>query len=319
MIPYLFISGFLGAGKTTLLNNLLNRYAHLKIGVIVNDFGELAVDNTLINKEGVAGEILELRAGQIFCSCLSGRFIESVLAYDTISPDLLLVECSGLAKPATLSDIVQVIDSKAPDRFDYAGMIALIDGTSYTVLEQSLLVISEQIEAGDMLLISKTDQLEQCQYQDLKTHLEERYPDKTILTVPKDRIDHDLVEMLKTKQKAFSNMDNAKHAGWGERGRPKTFTLIPGPMQMKEIVDTLQPFQGRWYRLKGTLKTADNGLRYFDGVQGNVKVKESTGAEELGLVVITHDSQLEKVLKEAFGIKPVLQPVTLPQHNPNIS
>ena len=101
MIPYLFISGFLGAGKTTLLNNLLKRYAHLKIGVIVNDFGELAVDNMLIDKAGVTGEILELRAGQIFCSCLSGQFVDSVLAYEAIQPDLLLVECSGLAKPAT--------------------------------------------------------------------------------------------------------------------------------------------------------------------------------------------------------------------------
>ena len=307
MIPYLFISGFLGAGKTTLLNNLLKRYAHLKIGVIVNDFGELAVDNTLINKEGVAGEILELRAGQIFCSCLSGRFIESVLAYETINPDLLLVECSGLAKPATLSDIVQVINSKAPDCFDYAGMIAIIDGTSYTVLEQSLMVISEQIEASDMLLISKTDQLEQGQHQDLQMHLESKYPDKTIISIPQDRIDPDLVDMLKTKEKAFSNMDNAKHAGWGERGRPTTFTLTPGSMQLKEIVDTLQPFQSRWYRLKGTLQTTDNGLRYFDGVQGDVKVKESAGAEELGLVVITHDPQLEDELKGAFNIKPGLQ------------
>jgi len=311
MIPYLFISGFLGAGKTTLLNNLLKRYSHLKIGVIVNDFGELAVDNMLIDKEGVAGEILELRAGQIFCSCLSGQFVDSVLAYQAIKPDLLLVECSGLAKPATLADIVQVIDNKAPGCFDYAGMIALIDGTRHTVLEQSLMVVTEQIEASDLLLISKTDQLEQGQYQDLQSHLERQYPSKIVLPVSKEKIEEDLVALLKGDQKAFSQVDSAKHAGWGKLGRPTTFTLMPPSMPLAEIKSILLPFQDRWYRLKGTLATSDQGQCYFDGVQGQVGVQESDGADELGLVVITHDHQLEMDLKTAFKITPTLQPLNI--------
>ena len=311
MIPYLFISGFLGAGKTTLLNNLLKRYSHLKIGVIVNDFGELAVDNMLINKEGVTGEILELRAGQIFCSCLSGQFVDSVLAYQAIQPDLLLVECSGLAKPATLADIVQVIDSKAPGCFDYAGMIALIDGTRHSVLEQSLMVVTEQIEASDLLLISKSDQLEQSQYQELQAHLEQQYPKKIVLPVSKEQIEQDLVALLKGDQKAFSQVDSAKHAGWGELGRPTTFTLVPPPMSLAKIQATLLPFQDRWYRLKGTLMTSDLGLLYFDGVQGSLGFKDSAGADELGLVVITHDHQLEMDLKTAFHITPSLQPLNI--------
>lgn len=311
MIPYLFISGFLGAGKTTLLNNLLRRYSHLKIGVIVNDFGELAVDNMLINKEAVAGEIMELRAGQIFCSCLSGKFVESVLAYESIQPDLLLVECSGLAKPASLADIVQVINTKAPGCFDYAGMIALIDATRHSVLEQSLMVVTEQIEASDVLLISKTEQLDVNQNQELQTHLERQYPGKTILSIPKDRIESDLVALLKTERKAFSQIDAAKHAGWGELGRPSAFTLTLSSMPLAQIVAGLQPFQERWYRLKGTLATTDSGFGYFDGTQGNFDVKESDGAEECGLVVITHDRQLENEMKSAFGISPGLRPLNI--------
>ncbi len=311
MIPYLFISGFLGAGKTTLLNNLLKRYAHLKIGVIVNDFGELAVDNMLINKEGVTGEILELRAGQIFCSCLSGQFVDSVLAYEAIKPDLLLVECSGLAKPATLADIVQVIDSKAQGVFTYAGMIALIDGTRHEVLEQSLMVVTEQIEASDLLLISKTDQLKPDQYQQLHARLEDQYPEKIVLPIGKEKIEQDLVALLNVKRKAYAQVDATKHAGWGELGRPTTFTLAPPPMRLAEIQDALLPFQDRWYRLKGTLETSDQGPRYFDGVQGQVGVKESAGVDEFGLVVITQDSGLEMELKAVFGIKSGLQPLNL--------
>jgi len=314
MIPYLFISGFLGAGKTTLLNNLLKRYAHLKIGVIVNDFGELAVDNMLIDKKGVTGEILELRAGQIFCSCLSGQFVDSVLAYESIQPDLLLVECSGLAKPATLSDIVAVINKKAPDCFAYAGMVSLIDGTRHEVLEQSLMVVTEQIEASDLLLISKTDQLEPQKGQQLQDHLEKQYPEKIILSIPKDTVELDLVALLKGKRKAFAQVDASKHAGWGELGRPVTFTLTPEMLSSSEIESILRPFQNRWYRLKGTLATSDSGPRYFDGVLDYLDVLDSS-CDEYGLVVITHDHGLEAELKSAFGLQPPsqpLQPIGLP-------
>ncbi len=279
MIPYLFITGFLGAGKTTLLNNLLKRYAHLRIGVIVNDFGDLAVDNALIDREGVTGEILELRAGQIFCSCLSGQFVESVLAYEAIKPDLLLIECSGLAKPATLTDIVRVIERKAPGCFDYAGMIALIDAPRHGVLEQSLMVVTEQIEASDLLLISKTEQLEPGRYQELQAHLQRQYPEKIVLPVHRECIEQDLVALLKNRHEAFSQIDAAKHAGWGVLGRPTAFTLTLSPRPLTDIISTLQPFHDRWYRLKGTLETSDKGLRYFDGVQGNCGSAESAGAD----------------------------------------
>ncbi|MCG8566209.1 MAG: hypothetical protein MI747_14125, partial [Desulfobacterales bacterium] len=105
MIPYIFLTGFLGTGKTTLLNSLLSKYRGMKIGVIVNDFGDMDVDAGLIDASALAGEVQELKSGQIFCSCLSGSFVESVLAYREIKPDLLIVECSGLAKPSGLKDI----------------------------------------------------------------------------------------------------------------------------------------------------------------------------------------------------------------------
>lgn len=312
MIPYLFISGFLGAGKTTLLNNLLRQYAGLKIGVIVNDFGDLAVDNALIAKENVGGEILELRAGQIFCSCLSGKFIESVLACGDIQPDLLLVECSGLAKPATLADIVKVITAHGEGKFDYAGMIALIDGARHKVLEQSLMVVTEQIETSDILLISKTDQLEEEGRLELQKSLDDKYPEKIVLPLPKDGLRQDLMVLLKARRKAFAQVDSKIFEGWGEKGRPTAFTLKLSGRSLATIMDTLDQYRDRWYRLKGTLLTADEGYRYFDGVIGTLDNTPSDETDECGLVVITHDLQLETVMNQAFGVKQSgLQPLSL--------
>ena len=315
MISYLFVSGFLGAGKTTLLNMMLDRYSHLKLGVIVNDFGSLAVDTPLIDPaqmmDGTA--ICELKSGQIFCSCLSGSFIDSVLDYQDISPDLVIVECSGLAKPSTLKDIVQVIEKKAPEQFNCLGMITVVDAMRHRVLEQSLMVIHEQIEASDLLLLSKTDLVPAGDAEELRKDLVSQYPDKPVLHFFPGSLDTDLLAMLKDRSGAYQAVDPQRHQGWGEKGRPTSFVLIPPrDMAAEELKTLLQPFQSRWYRLKGIIETKDKGACLADAtdhelyISGTQKIPETPG-----LVCITHDHQLENDLRSALGLPLLTQEPSL--------
>lgn len=310
MISYLFVSGFLGAGKTTLLNLMLRNYSHLKLGVIVNDFGDLGVDATLLDQEHVSGEIKELKSGQIFCSCLSGSFINSVLAYEGICPDLVLVECSGLAKPSTLKDIVQVIDQKSPGKFTCLGLVSVVDALRHRVLEQSLMVIHEQIEASDLILLSKTSLVPAAEADDLREDLHSKYPDKPILPFSPEGLDADLVEILRNGSGAYQTVDQKQHEGWGEAGRPTSFVLLPPDgTTTTALFDLLQPFQSRWYRLKGTITTEDKGPCLADATDGELHITPTTNAScKPGLVVITHDKQLESDLSKAFGLNvPPLQ------------
>ena len=72
-VPLLFITGFLGSGKTTLLNRILDEAAAQgkKIGVIINEWGRVNIDSSLIRAKDI--EIEELNDGQVFCSCLPAR------------------------------------------------------------------------------------------------------------------------------------------------------------------------------------------------------------------------------------------------------
>ena len=78
-VPLLFITGFLGSGKTTLLNRILDEAAAQgkKIGVIINEWGRVNIDSSLIRAKDI--EIEELNDGQVFCSCLSGNFLEALV------------------------------------------------------------------------------------------------------------------------------------------------------------------------------------------------------------------------------------------------
>ena len=103
-VPLLFITGFLGSGKTTLLNRVLDEAAAQgkKIGVIINEWGRVNIDSSLIRAKDI--EIEELNDGQVFCSCLSGNFLEALVLLAKRSLDVVIVETSGIGQSVSAQE-----------------------------------------------------------------------------------------------------------------------------------------------------------------------------------------------------------------------
>lgn len=100
-VPVLLVTGFLGAGKTTFINELLLDAGGMRIAAIVNDFGSINIDATLL--ESATDEVIGLKNGCICCS-LQGdllRTLRQVLRNG--SPDLVVIEASGVADPAGIA------------------------------------------------------------------------------------------------------------------------------------------------------------------------------------------------------------------------
>ena len=99
-VPALVVSGFLGAGKTTLVKHLIAdaQQQGLKLAVISNEFGELGIDRALLQEEGGPGYV-ELEGGCVCCQ-LSGELLNTLQnLWETIRPDRVVVETSGVALP----------------------------------------------------------------------------------------------------------------------------------------------------------------------------------------------------------------------------
>ncbi len=157
--PLTVIGGFLGAGKTTLLNQILQNSAGVRFAVLVNDFGQINIDASLIQAHD--GQTLTLSNGCICCS-LSNGFIDTLLALmqRRDSFDHIVVEASGVSEPQRIMDIAKLDPDLRAD-----AIICLIDASN--ILEQLnndsiSTVVKAQIGSANLLLLNKTDLIDKA-------------------------------------------------------------------------------------------------------------------------------------------------------------
>jgi len=154
LLPVTNISGFLGSGKTTLLNHILKNQVGIKTAVLVNEFGEIGIDNDLII-EG-SEDMIELNNGCICCS-INGELLNTVSKVLERSEklDYLIVETTGLADPLPVAMTFAAGDLREKVRLD--SIITVIDGENFDFEINNTSIAYSQILYGDILLLNKCD------------------------------------------------------------------------------------------------------------------------------------------------------------------
>lgn len=171
-VPLSVISGFLGSGKTTLINRLLSANHGVKLTVLVNDFGSINIDASLL--KSVSEDTIELTNGCVCCTLSADLFFTIGDLLDReLRPQHILVEASGIADPEKIANV-----ALAEKELRYAGIVTLVDGINIDrQLTDSLISsqVLQQIHSADLLVISKTPARDPIVTSALESHGKEQW------------------------------------------------------------------------------------------------------------------------------------------------
>lgn len=155
-LPLTVIAGYLGAGKTTLINRLLREDHGVRLMVLVNDFGAINIDADLL--ESADEDTLTLSNGCVCCTMGADLFLALGGALDRRPrPDHLLVEASGIARPAQIANA-----AIAEPEMQYSGIVTVVDALNYPALAADPAVgaqVRQQVAEADALVVAKVDDI----------------------------------------------------------------------------------------------------------------------------------------------------------------
>lgn len=157
-IPVYIVTGFLGSGKTTLLKRVIDAYSgSQKIGVVQNEFAPSGFDGKELRRQTNGDfSLLEINNGSVFCVCLLSGFIRSLRQFAAErKPEMIVIEASGLSDPIAVGEIFN--SPELQDNFFLAGVVCIIDASTFMKMEKVQLRIRRQAAAADVLILNKTD------------------------------------------------------------------------------------------------------------------------------------------------------------------
>ena len=177
-MPVTIITGFLGSGKTTLLNQILQNKDNLKIAVLVNEFGDINIDEQLLIS--VETDMVELDNGCICCT-INDSLVDAV--YRVLEReekvDYLIVETTGLADPLPIILTFLGTELKFLTRID--AVVTVVDAAAFDAKHFDSDAALSQIRYGDMVILNKIDLAREEKITELKAFIEDIKPGFRIL------------------------------------------------------------------------------------------------------------------------------------------
>lgn len=284
-VPVIALTGHLGAGKTTVLNHLLAQPG-ARVGVVVNDFGDVNVDAGLVT--GQVDEPASIAGGCVCCLSDAGGLDDALarLTHPRLRLDAVVVEASGIAEPLALARLIRF---SGVERVRPGGVVEVVDAVEYFHTIDREGTPPARFEVATLVVLNKCDRLpagqRDCALARIEERVRARNPGVPVVRTSRGRVDPALVYDVASTADAPDELpigallrESRTHAHTHARAVSVRST---GPVDPGRVVDVLEDPPPGAYRMKGTVVVAaGRGPRaYVVNVVGrSVHVATASGA-----------------------------------------
>ncbi|WP_078428611.1 CobW family GTP-binding protein [Alkalihalobacterium alkalinitrilicum] len=268
-VEVVILSGFLGSGKSTLLKELisLEKSKGKRIGVLMNELGDISIDSAIIPKETPFKEMLN---GCICCTLQGELSLQLRSMLDENELDTILIESTGAAHP--LEVLEACTHPMLVSKVNIHCVFTVVNAKQW--LENSLSIklkklLVDQVKYADIILINKCDQIGKEQLHEVRDTIRSANPQADISTVTFSKFDPALYEdfSLQTKQNTV-NEGKKTHVHHHLHLRTVSFS-IEKPINRVSFLRWLENFDGQLYRAKGFIYLEETpGLFLFNYAYG---------------------------------------------------
>lgn len=199
-IPVTIVTGFLGSGKTTLLNRILSEHHGHRFAVIVNEIGQIGIDNELI--VNVEEEVMEMTNGCICCTVREDLLVALKKLLQSRNKgeagfEGLIIETTGLANPGP---IIQTffLDETIQSSYELDGIVTVVDAYHIAQHFEKGMEAEEQVAFADLIILNKQDLVTASQLEEVKCQLQSLNPTAQIVSTVNSEIDFGLLFGIQT-------------------------------------------------------------------------------------------------------------------------
>jgi G3E family GTPase len=255
------VSGFLGAGKTTLIKHLLasNIQGIGKIALIVNEVGNMGIDGTLLSGQNV--DMMEITSGCICCTLKSdfSRALQEI--HDRVSPDILVVEATGVAQPGDVLDALYEPPANTFTRLRH--LVTVVDAEFFKAKDMFGPFYDNQIRCADTILLNKIDLVPSQSLPDIQASLQEMNPKATIFATQHCAVDPKLLltvdsERMMEVDHEYRVNTHYDHDHPDEGGFQAFSFEETRPFHREKLDEFLRSLPPNLFRLKGWVRFPDS-------------------------------------------------------------
>lgn len=290
--PILLLTGFLGAGKTTVLNRLLAlpEIRQQRVALIVNEFGELGVDASLLHD--APKDCFELNKGSLFCICVKTDFIKTMETIaEEVRPDLLIIEATGVAETRDIEAFTA--EPHIAENFHIQTNICVVDARNFTQVAPMLKAARAQVAWADGILTNKRDLISDAEASTLHQVLALINPDAPIVETRNGAVEWDFISNLQHKERPGDLLAEPPDPLFSLSFREKT------TIDRNKFHALLRDMDDKILRLKGNIDFGD-GARFVEKAGGSVTEKASTSPPGQARFAVIAWKTRQDELKTAF-------------------